>query len=86
VEADSFDEIRTGDELWLDYLYESAAMFAKSPGSVVPRTRKEIGMKKTIFTIFFTNRKLLIAEHLPKGQKHNQDYFVSSFQSCLLLK
>jgi hypothetical protein len=30
-----------------------------------------------MFIIFFANRKLLIAEHLPKGQKYNQDYFIS---------
>jgi hypothetical protein len=27
--------------------------------------------------IFFTNRKLLIAEYLSKGMKHNQGYFIS---------
>jgi hypothetical protein len=36
-----------------------------------------MGVKKTMFTIFFTNRKLLIAEYLPKGQKYSQDYFIS---------
>jgi hypothetical protein len=30
-----------------------------------------------MFTIFFTNMKLLIAEYLPKSQKYNQDYFIS---------
>jgi hypothetical protein len=52
-------------------------MFAKSPGDVTPRTRQGISVKKTMFPIFFTNRKLLIAEYLPKGQKYNQDYFIS---------
>jgi hypothetical protein len=52
-------------------------MFASSPGDVTPRTRKGIGVEKTMFTIFFTNTKLLVAEDLPKGQKHNQDYFIS---------
>jgi hypothetical protein len=52
-------------------------MFAKSPGDAIPKTRKEIGVKKTMSTIFFTNRKSLIAEYLPKGQKYNQDYFSS---------
>jgi histone-lysine N-methyltransferase SETMAR len=33
--------------------------------------------KVSVFTIFFTNGKLLIAESLPKGQKYNQDHFVS---------
>jgi hypothetical protein len=34
-------------------------------------------MKNIRFTIFFTNRKLSIAEDLPKGQKCNQDYLIS---------
>jgi hypothetical protein len=40
----------------------------------ISRPRPGIGVKKTMFTIFFTNRKLLMAEDLPKGQKYNQDY------------
>jgi hypothetical protein len=75
LEADSFDGTATGDESWFHYLYESSAIFVKSPGDVSPRTRKEINVKKTVFTIFFTNRKFLIAEYLPKGQKCNEDYF-----------
>jgi hypothetical protein len=77
LEADSFDGIITGDESWFQYLYESSAMFVNSPCNVIPRTRKEIGVKKTRFTIVFTNRKLLVAEYLPKGQKYNQDYCIS---------
>jgi hypothetical protein len=77
LEADSFDGIATGDESWFQYLYESLAMFAKSPGDVTPRTRQEISVKATILTIFFTNRMLLIAEYLQKGQKYSQDYFIS---------
>jgi histone-lysine N-methyltransferase SETMAR len=39
--------------------------------------REKNGVKKTMFTIFFTDRKLLITEYLPKGQKYSQDYFIS---------
>jgi hypothetical protein len=35
--------------------------------------RGAISVKKPMFTIFFPNRKLLIAEDLPKGQKYNRD-------------
>jgi hypothetical protein len=66
LEADSFDGITTGDQIWFQYFYEPSAMLAKRPGDGIPRTKKEIGVKKTMFTIFFTNRKLLIAEYLPK--------------------
>jgi hypothetical protein len=77
LEVDSFDGITPVDESWFQYRYESSAMFAKSPHDVTPRTRPGIGVKKTMFTVFFTNSKLLIADDLPKGQKYNQDYFIS---------
>jgi hypothetical protein len=81
LETDSFGGITTGDESWFHHLYESPAMFAKSPGDVMPG--KDINVKQTIFTVSFTNRKLLIAECLPKGQKYNQDYFMSDIFSEL---
>jgi hypothetical protein len=31
--------------------YESSVMFAESPGEVVPRTRKGLGVKKTMVII-----------------------------------
>jgi hypothetical protein len=77
LEADSFNGITTGDESWFQYLYESTAMFVKSPRDVIPKTKTEIVVKKTMFTILFTNRKLLIAECLPKDQQYSQDYFIS---------
>jgi hypothetical protein len=40
-------------------------MFAGSPSEVVPGTRKGIGVKKIMVTIFFINKKLLIASDLP---------------------
>jgi hypothetical protein len=69
LEAGSLDGIPTGDE--------SSAMFAKSPGDVVPRMRKGIGAKKIMAPIFFPNKKLLITSDLPKDQKYNQDDFRS---------
>jgi hypothetical protein len=30
-----------------------------------------------MFTPFFTNRKLLMAEYLPTDEKYSQDYFIS---------
>jgi hypothetical protein len=52
-------------------------MFASSPGDVTARTRQGISVKKIMFTIFFTNTTLLVAEDLRKGQKYNQDSFIS---------
>jgi hypothetical protein len=77
LEVDSVTGITTGDKSWFQCLYESSAIFPKSPDDVAPRTRPEIGVKKTMFTIFFANRKSLISEDLPKGQKYNQNYFIS---------
>jgi hypothetical protein len=77
LEADCLDGIATGDKSWFQSLYESSAMFAKSPGDVTRRTRQGIGVRKTMFTIFFSKRKLLIAEYLPTSQKYDQDYFIS---------
>jgi hypothetical protein len=65
------------------YLCESSAMFAKSPGDVIPRTRKEFGVKKTMSPILYTNRKLLIAECLRKCQKHSQDYIITNILPAL---
>jgi hypothetical protein len=77
LEVDSLDRIPTGDESQFQYLYESSAMFASSPDDAIPRTMQGIGMKTTMFTIFFTNTKLFVAENLSKGQKYDQDYFIS---------
>jgi hypothetical protein len=52
-------------------------MFVKSPPGVIPKTRKEIGVRKTMFTLFLTNSKLFIAEFLQKGQKYSQDCSMS---------
>jgi hypothetical protein len=77
LETDSFDRITAGDESWFHYLYESSSVFEKSPGDVITKARKENDVTKTMFTIFLPNEKFLIAEYLPKGQKYNQDYFIS---------
>jgi hypothetical protein len=52
LEAGAFDGITTSDESWFHFLYESSAMFGKSPSDVIPRMRKEIGVKKIMFTVF----------------------------------
>jgi hypothetical protein len=52
-------------------------MFAKSPGDVVPITRKGIGANKNMDTSFLTDNNLLIASDLLMGQKYSQDYFIS---------
>jgi hypothetical protein len=58
-------------------LPESLTSVASSPGDATPRTRQGIGAKKITFTIFFSNTKLLVAEHLPKCRKYNRNHFIS---------
>jgi hypothetical protein len=53
-------------------------MFAGSRESVMPRIRRDISGQKTMLTIFFTSRRLLVLEALPKGTKFNQDYFIDA--------
>jgi hypothetical protein len=51
-------------------------MSARSSKDVIPRTRQASGTKKTMGTIFFTGRKRIVLDILPKGSKFNQLYFV----------
>jgi hypothetical protein len=53
-------------------------MFAGSRESVVPRIRRDISGQKTLLTIFFPSRRLLVLKFPPKGTKFNQDYFVDA--------
>jgi histone-lysine N-methyltransferase SETMAR len=71
-----FEGIATGDESWFQYTSYSGSMFADSRESVTPRIRHDISTPKTMITIFFTSRRLLVSEALPKGTKFNQDYFI----------
>jgi hypothetical protein len=53
-------------------------MFARSPVDLIPRTRRAIGVKKIMITLFFTARKLIVVDVMPKGWKYNQLYFVDN--------
>jgi hypothetical protein len=53
LEADSFDGITTADESWFHCFSESSAMFAKSPGDVIPRTGKETGVKNDVYYFLY---------------------------------
>jgi hypothetical protein len=41
-------------------------MFARAPSEVIPRTRQTTGAEKTMITIFFTARQLIVLDVLPK--------------------
>jgi hypothetical protein len=58
----------TGDEssFQYSYRYPSSKLFAQSPIDVIPRTRQAIETKQTMIMIFFTGRKLIVLNILPK--------------------
>jgi hypothetical protein len=51
-------------------------MCAGSPAEVIPTTQQAVGAKKTAIPLFYTTRKLIVLDVLPKGHKYNQQYFV----------
>jgi hypothetical protein len=53
-------------------------MFAHARESVVPGIWQDISAPKTMITIFFTFRPLVVLEALPKWTKFNQDYIIQS--------
>jgi hypothetical protein len=77
LEASQFEGIATGDESWFRYSYPSSRMFARSPAVVIPRTRQAIGAKKTVIMSFFTARKTIVLDVLPKCYKYNQQSFAA---------
>jgi hypothetical protein len=51
-------------------------MFAQSLAEVLPRIRQRIDTKNIMVTIFFTQRKRIVLDVLPKGSKFSQLYFI----------
>jgi hypothetical protein len=66
-----FDGIATEDQSWLRYFYLSSGMFTQSPENVSPRTRQAIRAENTMLKLFFTAKKLIFLDVLPKDQKLN---------------
>jgi hypothetical protein len=86
TESNDFEGIVTGDEFWFRYCYSSSTMFARAPSEVRPRSRQTIGAKKTIITIFFTARQLILLDVLPKVSKFNQQYFIDDMFTDLKME
>jgi hypothetical protein len=61
-------------------------MSARSPANVIPRVLRARGAKKTVITLFFTTKKLMVLDVLPNGHKYNQqdiaDYIVPDLQKA----
>jgi hypothetical protein len=69
LQPNAFDGIATGDESWFQDVYMSNSMFAPSRDLAATSSKDADRTKKTMLTIFFTSRRLIVLEALPKGTK-----------------
>jgi hypothetical protein len=72
-----FDNIATGDESWFKYIISFDLIFVRSRNAVIRRIGQGIGGKKTMLTLFFTLRRIIVLDILSKGMKYNQYYFLN---------
>jgi histone-lysine N-methyltransferase SETMAR len=77
LQPNAFDGIATGDESCFQYMYMSNSMFAPSRDLAATRTKDADGTKKTMLTVFFTSRRLIVLEALPKETTCTQHDFIS---------
>jgi hypothetical protein len=71
------DGIATGDKLSFQHTKAFSKMFARSAADVIPRTRKAFGANKTMSTVYFTTKKFIVLDALPRGSTSNQLYFIN---------
>jgi histone-lysine N-methyltransferase SETMAR len=77
LQPNAFDGIATGDESWFQYMYMSNSMFAPSRDLAATRAKDADRTKKTMLTVFFTSRRLIVLEALAKETTCTQHYFIS---------
>jgi hypothetical protein len=77
LQPNVFDGIATEDESWFRYVYMSNSMFAPSRDLAGTRTKDAERAKKTMLTVFFASRWLIVLEALPKETTCTQHYFLS---------
>jgi hypothetical protein len=75
-ETNNLDDIATSGESWLQHTAAYSKMFTRSAAYVIPRTRQAVGAK-TMITVFFTAKKLIVYDVLPRGSIFNQLYFIN---------
>jgi hypothetical protein len=75
-EANHFDEIAMSDDSWFQSLDFSLKIFTPSRSDVVPRPREGVSRKKIVITLFFTGRKPIVLDALPKSRTSHQRYFI----------
>jgi hypothetical protein len=77
-ETNDFDGITTAAELSFQRTMAPEKMFARSATDVIPRTRQAVGAKKTMITMFFTAKKLIMFDILPRGSTFKELYFINN--------
>jgi hypothetical protein len=53
-------------------------MFARSATDIIPRTRQEVGAKKTLIKVFFTAKKPIVLAVFRRDSIFNQLYFINN--------
>jgi hypothetical protein len=67
-ESAKFWRVAAGDESWFSDCYQSAHCDAKSGVEVPPRAKTTIATQRAIATVFFTGKKLLVLDVLPRTE------------------
>jgi histone-lysine N-methyltransferase SETMAR len=75
-ETNDFDGIAAG-ESWFQHTTAPSKTFARSAADIIPRTR-QARERKTMITVFFTAKKLILFDVLPRGSTFNQLYFINN--------
>jgi hypothetical protein len=77
-ETNDFDGISIGEESWFQHTTASSKTFASLAPNAIPRTRQAVGTKKPMIKAFFTAKKLITFDVLPRRNTFNQLYFINN--------
>jgi histone-lysine N-methyltransferase SETMAR len=76
-ETNDSDGIAIGKGSWFQHITASWKMFAHSAANVISRTRQAAGAKQTVITVFFTAKKPIVLDFLPRGIAFNQLFVIN---------
>ena len=77
-EENDWKDIVTGDESWFLWSYENDQIWLQH-GSKRPQIPKPtIGMKKSLFSIYFSPRGIILVDIVLQGQRYNSTYFTQT--------
>lgn len=75
-ESISWNDIITGDESWFYWSYEQVQMWLPENSERPQIPKPTIGLKKTLFSIYFSLRGIIIFDDLEQKGRFNAKYFV----------